>query len=52
MKRIVPYQLFESLSSVAIDRLVDDYSELPEELSEEAEILGAYQNPLVFLGEG
>jgi len=47
MKRIVPFQLFESLSSVAIDRLVDDYEVLPKELSEEAEILGAYHHLIV-----
>jgi hypothetical protein len=47
MKRIVPYRLFESLSSKAIDRLVEDYENLPSELSDESTILGTYHHLIV-----
>jgi hypothetical protein len=47
MKRIVPYRLFESLSSKAIDLLVEDYEDLPRELSEESAILGTYNHLIV-----
>jgi hypothetical protein len=47
MKRIVPYSLFESLSSKAIDRLVEDYENLPRELAEESTIIGTYHHLIV-----
>ena len=47
MKRIVPYRLFESLSSKAIDLLVEDYEDLPRELAEEYAILGTYNHLIV-----
>lgn len=44
MKNLVPYSLFESLSSNQIDELVDTYSKLPRELNKDFEKIGKYGN--------
>lgn len=51
MRKIVPFPLFESLSSRMIDSLVDDYSALPRNLGVVKKRLGRYSNLEVVIVE-
>lgn len=51
MRKIVPFPLFESLSSRMIDFLVDDYSTLPRNLGVVKKRLGRYSNLEVVIVE-
>lgn len=51
MRKIVPFPLFESLSSRMIDSLVDDYSSLPRNLGVVKKRLGRYSNLEVVIVE-
>jgi hypothetical protein len=44
MRKIIPFPLFESISSGTIDSLVDDYSELPKTLDVIKKQIGKYSN--------
>ena len=44
MRKIIPFPLFESISSRTIDSLVDDYSALPKNLDVVRKRLGGYSN--------